>query len=493
MLQLFAQAQLLPSKTAIVEKAGKFSYQELWTQSSKVAFHLLQEKTDLNQARVAFMVSPGFDYTAIQWGIWKAGGIAVPLCITYPLPSLTYVIEDTKADIVITGPEYEAILKEYALEKKLRWIVLEELNQPFKETVLPEIATDRGAMILYTSGTTSLPKGVLSTHANIESQVSTLVQAWEWSASDHTLCLLPLHHVHGIINVLSCALWSGATVEFIHPFDAKQVFDVFLRGKVNVFMAVPTIYFKLIAAFESGSENEKLQLHECMRGFRLMVSGSAALPVSVMESWQKISGHYLLERYGMTEIGMAISNPYTGERRAGYIGKPLPGVQVRLVDEANQEVLPGQAGEIQIKGASVFKEYWEKPEATAKSFTSDGWFKTGDIAVIEENYFRILGRDSVDIIKSGGYKISALEIEEVLRKHPLVKDCGVVGIPNEEWGELVVAAIVAMPELDTKELTSWMRTQMPAYKTPRTYLILEELPRNAMGKVVKNDLKKLFT
>ena len=229
-----------------------------------------------------------------------------------------------------------------------------------------------------------------------------------------------------------------------------------------------------------------------MEKFRLMVCGSAALPASIMEKWKVISGHTLLERYGMTEIGMAISNPYDGERRAGYIGKPLPGVLARLVDEQNQEVEAGQPGEIQIKGASVFKKYWGKAEATAKTFTTDGWFKTGDIAVVEDGYYRILGRDSVDIIKSGGYKISALEIEEVLRKHPLIKDCGVVGIPDEEWGELVVAALIPLGEIDTKALNQWMREQMPAYKTPRKYLILDELPRNAMGKVVKNDLKKLF-
>lgn len=492
MLRLVTQALSNPSKTAIIDAFGSHSYQKLLDQSDRIAAHLLEGKADLQQARVAFMVSPGLDYTAVQWGIWKAGGIAVPLCITYPLPSLTYVIEDTQADCVVAGPEYEAILQEYVMGKQLRWLTLTDLQKTPEYKSLPEITTDRGAMILYTSGTTSLPKGVLTTHANIESQVSTLIEAWNWTSEDHTLCLLPLHHVHGIINVMSCALWAGATVHFLHPFDAKQVFGLFLEGKINVFMAVPTIYFKLISEFESKSESDKAQLHECLKRFRLMVSGSAALPVSVMETWQKISGHYLLERYGMTEIGMAISNPYDGERRAGYIGKPLPGVQARLVDEQNKEVEAGQPGEIQIKGPSVFKEYWGKAEATAKTFTVDGWFKTGDIAVVEEGYFRILGRDSVDIIKSGGYKISALEIEEVLRKHPLIKDCGVVGIPDEEWGELVVAAVIPLGEIDTKGLNQWMREQMPAYKTPRKYLVLSELPRNAMGKVVKNDLKKLF-
>lgn len=492
MERLFRQAIQNPAKVAIVDQSKAYSYGELMNSATKIASFLLGEKSDLNEARVGFMVSPGFDYVAVQWGIWMAGGIAVPLCITYPFPSLQYVIEDTGADIILVGPEYEEILHPFSDYSKIRFIRLSAGIPTTEPRTLPQINPNRGAMILYTSGTTSLPKGVLTTHGIIESQISTLIEAWKWSSEDYTLCLLPLHHVHGIINVVCCSLWAGATVEFIHPFDAKQVFETFMEGKVNVFMAVPTIYFKLISQFESESSERKTAISACLKQFRLMVSGSAALPVSVMEKWQQISGHYLLERYGMTEIGMAISNPYDGERKAGYIGKPLPGVEIRLVDEQNVEVPFGEPGEIQVKGPSVFKEYWGKPTATANAFTANGWFRTGDIAVVEQEYFRILGRDSVDIIKSGGYKISALEIEEVLRTHPAIKDCGVVGLPDEEWGELVAAALVSDHALDTKELTTWLRERMPAYKTPRKYLLLDELPRNAMGKVVKNDLKKLF-
>ena len=224
-----------------------------------------------------------------------------------------------------------------------------------------------------------------------------------------------------------------------------------------------------------------------------MVSGSAALPVSTMEQWLEISGHTLLERYGMTEIGMAISNPYTGVRKAGYVGIPLPGVAIRLVDDTLTEVATGEPGEILVSGNSVFIEYWNKQEATLQSFTKDGWFRTGDVAILEDGYYRILGRNSVDIIKSGGYKISALEIEEVLRTYPAIIDCAVVGMEHPEWGELIVAAIIVNnPLIDTKELDTWLRTKMAAYKTPRKYLILKDLPRNAMGKVVKNEVKKLF-
>jgi malonyl-CoA/methylmalonyl-CoA synthetase len=229
-----------------------------------------------------------------------------------------------------------------------------------------------------------------------------------------------------------------------------------------------------------------------MSAFRLMVSGSAALPASVMERWKEVSGHTLLERYGMTEIGMAISNPYREDRRTGYIGSPLPGVEVRLVDEAFEAVALGTPGEIQVKGPGVFATYWGKAEATQKAFTEDGWFKTGDIAVIKNGFYRILGRDSIDIIKSGGYKISALEIEEVLRSHALIKDCAVVGIPNEEWGELVAAVLVIETTLELAELKDWLKERLPNYKSPKVYQILNELPRNAMGKVVKNELKPLF-
>ena len=493
MLPIFTQARLHPHAIAILDVSGGYTYGSLWERSTQVALHLLQGQADLNQARVAFMVSPGINYVATLWGIWKAGGIAVPLCLSYPLPSLAYVIEDTKAAILVVENTYQDLLQPYALEKGISLLDVEAVQQELEVTQLPEVSSDRGALILYTSGTTSLPKGVLSTHANLEAQISTLIHAWEWTASDHTLCLLPLHHVHGLVNVTCCALWAGATLQFLHPFQADEVFSIFLEGKVNVFMAVPTIYFKLIAEFDSYSENQKKALTACMSLFRLMVSGSAALPASVMERWKEVSGHTLLERYGMTEIGMAISNPYLGERRTGYIGTPLPGVEVRLVDEAFEAVALGTPGEIQVKGPGVFATYWGKAEATQKAFTEDGWFKTGDIAVVENGYYRILGRDSIDIIKSGGYKISALEIEEVLHSHVLIKDCAVIGIPNEEWGELVAAVLVTETTLELAELKDWLKERLPNYKSPKVYQILAELPRNAMGKVVKNELKPLFS
>jgi malonyl-CoA/methylmalonyl-CoA synthetase len=496
MLEIINQAHKNPNNIAIISTGKSYSYQELLDESQVFANILLENQTDLTENRVAFMVVAGFDYVKVQWAIWQSGGIAVPLCTTHPLASLQYVIEDTAAEIIVVSPEYEAILKDLAVEKNIRLIVLCDFPA-IKLKTLPQIESSRRAMILYTSGTTNLPKGVVSTHDNLEAQISMLVQAWEYSAKDHILCILPLHHVHGIINVISCTLWAGGKVEFLPNFSAEGVFNFFSSKTTEnedlVFMAVPTIYFKLIAYYETLPLEQQETLSKDMKRFRLMVSGSAALPVSVMEKWAVISGHRLLERYGMTEIGMAISNPYNGERKAGHIGQALPNVEIRLVDEENNVVLQGEAGEIQIKGANVFQEYWQKKEATENTFTADGWFKSGDVALDEAGYYKILGRSSIDIIKSGGYKISALEIEEVLRTHSAIDDCSVVGIDNEEWGELVVAAIIVNDNsLDTNELNVWMRERMPSYRVPRRYKIVEELPRNIMGKVTKNDLKKLF-
>jgi malonyl-CoA/methylmalonyl-CoA synthetase len=490
-MKIIASALAHASSAAVVEGARSWTYQQLLDHSAYFAVELLNGQTDLYEERVAFMVDPGFDYVKVQWAIWRAGGIAVPLCLTHPLPSLQYVLEDTEASIIVVSPAYESLLKEYAINSNIRFIVLGE-EQSQQHVALPEVNVSRAALILYTSGTTNKPKGVVLTHANLEAQMENLVQAWEWTHNDHTLCVLPLHHVHGIVNVVGCSLFAGATCQFIPSFSAEKIFTLFLEAKINVFMAVPTIYYKLITYWEGLSEKEQRVLYDAMKQFRLMVCGSAALPVSTMEKWETISGHILLERYGMTEIGMALSNPYRGKRRAGHVGLPLPNVEVRLVDEQFQDVAPGEQGEILVRGNNVFREYWRKPEDTRKEFTDDGWFKTGDVAVMDDGYYRIVGRSSVDIIKSGGYKISALEIEEVLREHAMIKDCAVAGIPDDEWGELVVAAVEAVEGFDPSAVNLWIRERMPAYKTPKRYLVVEGLPRNAMGKVVKNDVKKLF-
>ena len=224
-----------------------------------------------------------------------------------------------------------------------------------------------------------------------------------------------------------------------------------------------------------------------------MVSGSAALPVSTLERWKQISGHTLLERYGMTEIGMALSNPLRGERVPGSVGTPLPSVEVQLVGENGEPVVRGTPGEIEVRGPSVFAEYWGKPDATRDAFR-DGWFRTGDTAVVENGVYRILGRTNIDILKTGGHKVSALEIEETLREHPAIAECAVVGVPDAEWGERVAAAVVlkAGDALDLPSLRAWAREFLAAYKIPSRILVLDALPRNAMGKVMKPAIAAMF-
>ncbi len=494
-LPLITQAQTYNSKIAIATNQATYTYQDLLDISGNIAIKLLQNTDDLQEQRIAFLITPGFEYVATQWGIWRAGGIAVPLCVSHPRPELEYVITNADVSIIVTDVHFEPLTRPIAQDYNLPLIITSDVNcqVPNFNFLGPEINITRRALILYTSGTTGKPKGVVTTHANIEAQVKSLVTAWEWTEGDRILHFLPLHHIHGIINVLTCALWVGAECHILEKFDADIVCDRLIQGNLTLFMAVPTIYTKLITAWENTTSDRQQQISDGCAKMRLMVSGSAALPVSVLEKWHKISGHFLLERYGMTEIGMALSNPLHGQRTAGSVGQPLPQVEVRLVDDQGNIVPPETPGEIQVKGPGVFLEYWQNPAATVKSFQND-WFRTGDLAVIEKENYRILGRMSVDIIKTGGYKVSALEIEETLRTHPLIQECAVVGIEDIEWGERVCVALVLHPEtsLTLESLRSWAKERLAVYKVPSRMITVTELPRNAMGKVTKPTVSKLF-
>ncbi len=403
MITLIERAKGHKERMAVKDGDSRYTYSDLLSKSKHTALDLLGDSEDLREVRVAFLVQPGFDYVSIQWGIWRAGGIAVPLCVKHPFASIKYVIEDTAAAVLIYASEFETLIEPLRGHEGIRFIESSDFDA--SEGKLPKVELSRRAMILYTSGTTGLPKGVVTTHENIEAQITALTISWEWRMEDHILNVLPMHHVHGIINVMSCALWSGACCEFLPKFDPAQVFEIFGEKEVNLFMAVPTIYFKLISYWDQLPDLGKGQMTELLRDFRSVVSGSAVLPISVMDKWHKISHHYLLERYGMTEMGMAISNPYNGTRKPGHIGQALLGVSIRIVDEENIPVEEGDSGEIQVKGPNVFREYWGKVEETRDSFTACGWFMTGDIALYEVDRYKILGRNSVDIIKSGGYKI----------------------------------------------------------------------------------------
>ena len=492
-IPLITRAEGFADRTAIIAGEGTFTYAQLLSDSAAVASCLLDGESDLAEARVAFLTPPGYHYVATQWGVWRAGGVTVPLATSHPKPELAYMIDDSGATIVIAHPSFEEILRPLAEERGLRFLLTTNILATSPTAPLPDVDPERRAMIIYTSGTTNRPKGVVSLHTTIQAQMTSLVEAWGWTADDRILHVLPLHHIHGIVNVLGCALWSGAVCEMLPAFDANAVWDRIERGGLSLFMAVPTIYARLVQAWNAAPPERQASMTRACAHLRLMVSGSAALPVQTLEEWEAISGHVLLERYGMTEIGMALSNPLHGERRPGYVGTPLPGVDLRLVDEDNQPVPLGASGEIQVQGPAVFTEYWGKPEATESEFV-DGWFKTGDVAVLEDGAYRILGRSSVDIIKTGGFKVSALEVEDVLREHPDIDECAIVAMEDLEWGERVCAALVLARDgaLTLEQLRDWSRERLAPYKMPSRMIELTELPRNAMGKVVKPDLTKLF-
>jgi malonyl-CoA/methylmalonyl-CoA synthetase len=288
-------------------------------------------------------------------------------------------------------------------------------------------------------------------------------------------------------------LWAGATCEAPGGFDAHQTWERLAAGELTLFMAVPTIYARLIAAWEAADATDRQRWSVGARRARLMVSGSAALPVSTLARWEELTGHVLLERYGMTELGMALSN--TLDRRVpGKVGEPLPFVEARIVDDDGHDLPDGNAGELLVRGPQVFVEYWQRPLETTAAFV-DGWFRTGDVAVHEPDGYRLLGRSSVDIIKTGGEKVSALEIEEVLRTHPTVRDCAVVGIADDEWGERVCCAVVPADEVrvTAEELRAWGKERLAPAKVPTRFVFVAELPRNTMGKVVKPDVGKLFS
>jgi malonyl-CoA/methylmalonyl-CoA synthetase len=490
-LELVDRAGRSAKRTAVVDELGRFTYERLLADSRAVAAALLGGDADLREARVAHLCWPGYRYVTTQWGIWRAGGIAVPLAVSHPEAELRYCVGHSGASVIVADPDLVSRVAGIAGTRRPRLISTDQIAVPsVPHRPLPAIGGGRRAAIFYTSGTTGRPKGAVWTHRTVQAQVATLTEAWGWSGADRILSVLPLHHIHGVINVVTTAMWNGACCEFLRRFDAEATWQRLISGDITVFMAVPTIYVKLIAAWEAAAPDRRRAMSDAVRSLRLMISGSAALPVDVLERWREISGHTLLERYGMTEIGIALSNPLSGERVPGSVGRPLAGVDTRLVDEAGAIVPSGTPGALEVRGPGVFLEYWNDPDATRAAF-QDGWFRTGDVAVVEGGTYRILGRQSVDIIKTGGFKVSALEIEDVLLANPDIDECAVIGLPDPQWGERVTAAVVPRKgaDLTVDVVRDWAAERLAPYKVPSRVHFVDALPRNALGKVVKTDLR----
>jgi malonyl-CoA/methylmalonyl-CoA synthetase len=461
--------------------ADPLTYGELRARAAQIGAAL----GSLAGARAAFLVEPGPRFVEVLLGVLDAGGVAVPLSPLHTRPELAHILDDARPAHVMASPGLLAArLGEAAAGRAVTLI------DDGRGTAAPPEApgAEAPAIMLYTSGTTGRPKGVLLSHAAVAATVIALEEAWRWRADDRLLHVLPLHHTHGLIVALLGALWAGAEARFA-AFDAAAAWDLF--GDVSVFMAVPTIYAKLMEAFRAAPADARARWSAAARRPRLFTSGSAALPASLLEEFRAASGQTILERYGMTEIGMALGNPYDGPRLPGSVGLPLPGVAVEIVTDDGRPAAVGEPGELRVRTPQLFHGYHGDAAATAASFDSEGRFCTGDTGARDaDGWVRILGRTSVDIIKSGGYKISALEIEAALRDHPAVADVAVIGAPDATWGERVTACVVprAGASLTLDELQAFARERLAAYKLPRALRVLEALPRNAMGKVQKKGL-----
>nr|POF02550.1 acyl-coa synthetase family member 3, mitochondrial [Quercus suber] len=542
-----------PKAEAVVHSLSgrSFQYGSLLRDVAQAKGRLLQmtgkDEQSIQGERIAFLIENSYDYVVTLLACLASNAIAVPLAPSFPASELRYNINHSEALVLLSSPKFAQLAAEVfkeGIETNVINHSVEKITQGAKEDdpvrLSGDVSDAEGGMMLYTSGTTARPKGVLLPTNVLVAQAKSLVEAWKYTSQDRLLHVLPLHHIHGTVNALLTPLLAGSTIEFMFPFNVDAVWKRFAapfmaappsnvheKTTITFFTVVPTIWARMLQSEPKLPNDIKTASQQAIKreNLRLNISGSAALPTPTKNAWSKVSsGNVLLERYGMTEVGMALSCGLADQDRIdGSVGWPLPSVEARLVDpDTNQLIQSGAdttadgkevTGEIQLRGPTIFKSYWRNPAATKKEFTPDGWFKTGDIAVRQPvpgagegasgswatgPAFFIRGRASADIIKSGGEKVSALEIERELLALPEIHECAVVGLPSETWGQKVAAVVVLSEHgrMAGKGGKAWgamdmrraLKGKLVAYKIPQDLQVVEEIARNAMGKVNKKEL-----
>jgi malonyl-CoA/methylmalonyl-CoA synthetase len=442
--------------TDALEFAGRtFAFGEIDSRANRMAQALAGRGLKLGD-RLCVQLANCVEMIDLYLACTRLGVMFVPVNVLYKDREVSHILHDAEPSLFVTPAELPALTAEA------------EALDP----VRPDLALDGDtpAGIIYTSGTTGASKGAILTHNNFAANAINLLTCWQITAADRLLLALPLFHVHGLGNGLHCWLASGCRMRLLERFEQQSAAATFLDFQPTLFFGVPTIYVRLLDIPPDAARDIGARM-------RLFVSGSAPLPAHVLEAFRERFGHTILERYGMSENLMDISNPYVGERRPGSVGLPMPGVSVRLVDS-----------EIQLKGPNVFAGYWRRPEATRDAF-SDGWFITGDLAdVSADGYYTLRGRKS-DLIISGGFNIYPREIEEFLQEQPEIAEAAICGCPDPVRGEVPVAFVVLKSPVEPADLESRCRAQFASFKIPRAFQVIEKLPRNAMGKVQKHLLK----
>jgi malonyl-CoA/methylmalonyl-CoA synthetase len=488
-----------------------YSWRDLLHATGRLAGWLasleLPAEADGTPARVAVQVEKSPEALLLYLATLRAGLAYVPLNSAYQQAEIEYFLGNAKPAVFVCTPERLAALEPMARAVGVAHVVTlgEQRNGTLLELAAPfadQFATARRkasdlAAILYTSGTTGRSKGALLSHGNLSSNALVLDEFWgfkeERDTGDQDVLLhaLPLFHVHGLFVAAHAALLSGSTMLFMNKFDPKQV--VRWLPRATVFMGVPTLYTRLLA-------EHSFDRHVC-RNMRLFISGSAPLLTETFDAFKQRTGRAILERYGMSETLMLVSNPYFGvaaDRIAGTVGVPLPGVDVRVVNDDGSRCKVGEIGQVQVRGPNVFSGYWQMPEKTAEEFTPDGWFRTGDVghfggAGKPEAYLTLVGR-AKDLIISGGYNVYPKEIEGYIDEMPGVAESAVIGLPHPDFGEAVAAVVVPKGAIgvDGAQVLAQLKGRIANFKVPKRIWVVEDLPRNAMGKVQKNVLRERY-
>ena len=480
----FARSFATFADKVFIEDAGRnWTYAEIEHEAGRLAARLRVLGVTPGE-RVLVQTDKNVETLVLYIAVIRAGGIYLPLNVDYTEAEIAYFAGDATPVLAVCRAESLALFGRVC-GGTARVTTLEALfdGLPDEEAAPVPRAPDDVAAILYTSGTTGKPKGAMLTHGNLVSNGEVLVDLWRFTPEDRLIHALPVFHVHGLFVAVHCALFSGATMVFLPRFDSGEV--IRHMAGASVLMGVPTFYIRLLA--------DERFTRETAAHMRRFVSGSAPLSADIHRAFEQRSGHRVLERYGMTETGMITSNPYDGERRPGFVGPPLPGVELRIADSASGEILPrGEVGIVEVRGPNVFKGYWRNPEKTAADFRADGFFITGDMGFVDaDGSVQLVGREK-DLIISGGLNVYPAEVEALLDDRPDIAEAAVIGVPHPDLGEAVIAVVRPIGVFDGQAVRDALRAELAGFKVPKRIVAVDALPRNTMGKIQKKLLRESY-